>query len=204
MTSCELFNIEGEHAVTTVDIAHAMDISPGNLYYHFRGKESIILTLYKEFDASLRALLNADNQRSLRIKDYWFYLYVILEDIHQYRFLYLNLSSILQRMPELERKFKQLVLLQRNTALRLCKPLARRGLLRANSFELNQLAESISMSLVYYLPYLQLTEHKSQNAQLLHKGVLHILSLVGPYLDEQQQAFYQACQEFYNTLIEEA
>lgn len=204
LTSRELFNLEGEQSVTTVDIANAMDISPGNLYYHFRGKESIISALYQEFEGNLKSLLEAGNVRSLQLKNYWFFVYVILEEIYQNRFFYLNLSSILQRIPELEKKFQRLVLLQQNTALRLTKPLARRGLLKANSFELEQLAQSISMSLVYYLPYQRLIDQKTELEIQLHKGVLHILSLLGPHLGEQQQDFYLLCQGFYDTLINES
>ena len=42
-TSIELFNRNGVTAITTNHIAKAMDISPGNLYFHYDNKEEIIL-----------------------------------------------------------------------------------------------------------------------------------------------------------------
>ena len=54
-TAIALFNERGTHAVSTNHIAEALGISPGNLYYHFRNKEEIILAGYEkalvDFDA---------------------------------------------------------------------------------------------------------------------------------------------------------
>ena len=47
LTSIELFNRSGVVAVTTNHIAKEMNISPGNLYFHFENKEEIIRHIFK-------------------------------------------------------------------------------------------------------------------------------------------------------------
>ena len=47
-TSIELFNRSGVVAVTTNHIAKELNISPGNLYFHFANKEEIIRHIFKD------------------------------------------------------------------------------------------------------------------------------------------------------------
>ena len=114
-TSLLLFNSEGEPNVTTVDIAHELDISPGNLYYHFKGKEAIIDSLYAQFDVEITDILRAPLEKELSIEDSWFYLYVVFEQIYSFRFLYQNLTDILQRYDPINRKFRRLLDLKAKT-----------------------------------------------------------------------------------------
>jgi AcrR family transcriptional regulator len=46
-TSIELFNRSGVVAITTNHIAKEMNISPGNLYFHFANKEEIIRQIFR-------------------------------------------------------------------------------------------------------------------------------------------------------------
>jgi len=47
LTSIELFNKSGVVAVTTNHIAKELNMSPGNLYFHFSNKEEIIRSIFK-------------------------------------------------------------------------------------------------------------------------------------------------------------
>lgn len=47
LVSIDLFNKSGVAAVTTNHIAKELNISPGNLYFHFRNKEEIIRQIFK-------------------------------------------------------------------------------------------------------------------------------------------------------------
>ena len=48
--SLALFNELGERKVTTNHIASHLQISPGNLYYHFKNKQAIIFALFERYE----------------------------------------------------------------------------------------------------------------------------------------------------------
>lgn len=48
VAATKLFNEKGSTSVNTHDIAHEANLSPGNLYYHYRSKEEIIRGIYEE------------------------------------------------------------------------------------------------------------------------------------------------------------
>ena len=196
-TSLLLFNQEGEQNVTTVDIANEMDISPGNLYYHFKGKESIIDALYERYEGELTGLLKQSLEKTLSIEDHWLFIYVIFEEIYQFRFFYLNAANIMLKYPDIERRFRRLIKVKIKTIEALCSHLMEKLDFDVDGVDVQLLAENIALSLLYWFPYQQLLRPGADSADLIHKGVYHVLSLVAPYAGEHQQDYMNAIKALY-------
>ena len=97
VTSLLLFNEHGAPRTTTNQIADEVDISPGNLHYHFRKKAQIVDALLDEFQADARRLLVAPDEASL--DDYWVFLHLLLELTAAYRFLFRDFEALAESYP---------------------------------------------------------------------------------------------------------
>ena len=153
-TSLALFNEEGEAQTTTIDIANEMDISPGNLYYHVKGKDQIIAELFQQYEVALSHTLTApiEQPRSedrSNVEDNWYYLYVVMEEMYQYRFLYHNLDNILQRYPDIRRSFRRLMQLKRAAMYAICRALLQQEVIDAHDEQLLGLADNMTLTLTF-------------------------------------------------------
>lgn len=101
----ELFNQHGERSITTNHIADHIDISPGNLYYHFRNKQEIVREIFALYAQELieRFTPVQENQESLVLLKR--YLDSIFTLMWKYRFFYANLPEILSRDEELHQQY---------------------------------------------------------------------------------------------------
>jgi len=205
-TSLLLFNEAGEPSITTVDIANEMEISPGNLYYHYRGKEVIIDALYEQFDREMVDILTAPVAESISVENSWFYLYVVLEEMYHYRFLYFNLTDIMRRYDKIQRPFKRLLKLKTNTAKSLCISLWKKEILVfSEERDLIVLVDQIVMTLLYWFSFNELSDRmKGKPELLMHEGVFQVMSLLAPYLAEDKKLFFKECKDLYFQLIRQA
>ncbi|MEJ2275732.1 MAG: TetR/AcrR family transcriptional regulator [Woeseiaceae bacterium] len=101
VASLLLFNEHGEPGTTTNRIADEVDISPGNLHYHFAKKEQIVAALLDEFRADARPVLATPDETSL--DDFWVFLHLLVELTGTYRFLFRDLELLTEAYPRAAR-----------------------------------------------------------------------------------------------------
>ena len=83
--SLQLFNERGERSVTTNHIAAELNMSPGNLYYHFRNKSEIIKQLMEQYQGETLQMLALPDDRLLDANDKIRYFQVLSSQLWAYR-----------------------------------------------------------------------------------------------------------------------
>lgn len=179
-----LFNEEGEGELSSVDIANALEISPGNLYYHFKGKDAIIRALFDRFEEEMRVILRGSKGGLASIEDNWVYIYILLEEIYDFRFFYRDLAGLLRRYPDLAVRFRALVAAKRQTITRFVDDLERQQLIRIDPRLKPALADQIITTLTFWLAGDALTKEVHDGPALIHKTVFQVMCLMVPYMGE--------------------
>jgi AcrR family transcriptional regulator len=172
-TTLELFNRFGEPNVSTTLISAELNISPGNLYYHYPAKEELVNALYKRYESALDELLPAADAVA-NIEDAWLFFHLLFELIWRHRFLYRDLNDLLSKNRKLETHF-QYVLKSKTAAV---------------------------TALIYWLSYEYVRDPRralepETATAALGRGAFHTLALLGPYLDAQAREHLHRLAERY-------
>jgi len=191
--SLALFNAEGEANVTTGMIAAALDMSPGNLYYHFRNKEQIVEALFRRFEARMDADPVPTVDAARAVEDLWLSLHLALEAIWEYRFLFRNLDDLLSRNRRLREVFNRIVDRKLAAFTSLCESLASAGAMRATPDEIRALGRNVLVVATYWLNFQSIRRRREDlSSEDLGLGAYQVLSLVAPYLRDDARAHLDA------------
>ena len=187
----ELFNRFGEPNVSTTLISAELNISPGNLYYHYPAKDELINSLFDRYERALRELLQASDQVR-NVEDAWLLFHMLFELIWQYRFLYRDLNDLLSKNRRLETHF-QFVLRDKNQAIQnVMAGLTRGGAMKIETRDMAPVATSMAVVLTYWLSYEYVRDPRhalepQHAAAALARGAYHVLCLLMPHLDAAAQ-----------------
>ena len=200
----ELFNRFGEPNVSTTMISSELNISPGNLYYHFPSKDALVNHLFDQYETAMLSLLEAAGDVQ-DIEDTWFFLHSLFEQVWNHRFLYRDLNNLLSGNRHLEKHFRE-VLDRKTHALRMMlESLAGAGLMRIDADHVETLSASMAVMVTYWLSYEYVRDPRHalepESASLaLSRGAHHVLALLSPYLSSAElQSHLRSLSAAYST-----
>ncbi|WP_297831866.1 TetR/AcrR family transcriptional regulator [Thermomonas sp.] len=184
--SLSMFNAQGEPNVTTNHIADELEISPGNLYYHFRNKDDIIEQLFAGYEVRMDAALAAPEGRLPGLEDVWLQLHLVFECIWDYRFLYRDLVDILTRNRRLRMRFARILKRADERSRDVMRGLLQAGIMRASRAELDAAATNILVIATFWLNYAAARgEHDERKS--IRDGIVQVMLSIAPFLRDAER-----------------
>ncbi|MBQ0745520.1 MAG: TetR/AcrR family transcriptional regulator [Marinobacter sp.] len=189
-TSLSLFNSLGEPNVTTLLISDELDISPGNLYYHFRSKGDIVEELFIAFEAEMQDLLAVPEDVDISLDQQSFFLHLLFEAVARYRFLYQDLVNVLSRYERLQARFKRILKNKTRAFRSICESLRRQNMMQIEQEELDSLCEQLTLTACYWSAFDTLSHLDDRESVDPGRGVYQMMHLMVPYFatDVQEHA----------------
>src|SRR3990167_6604114 len=179
----QLFNQQGEPNVSTLEIANEREISPGNLYYHFHGKEPLVMELFERFESEMAPLLDPPADARLNVEDYWLFLHLIVERLAHYRFLFQDLSNLASRLPKLARGIRLWLNNLKRTLAALLGGLKVEGHVVSDTQALGLVVEQITLTLLFSLDYQRILGNSGE----IRLVVFQVMMLVTPHMRDDSR-----------------
>lgn len=173
-SALKLFNRSGSADITTNHIAQACNISPGNLYYHFRNKEQIIAQLFEQMisewdEESTR--LDLSQAPHIIIEQQ---LHMVFRYVWDYRFIHRELASLLQTDRRLKQRIQQVLKLRLQQVLQLIDfMITQEYLAPMNDTEKQLLADNILFYALFWQAYLDVMGRKLNRDNIA--TVIHVI-----------------------------
>lgn len=182
----ELFNQHGERNITTNHIADHIEISPGNLYYHFRNKQEIVREIFALYSAELleRFTPIQGSQESLTmLKSYLDSIFTLM---WKYRFFYANLPEILSRDEQLHEQYIDVQEKLQANLIAIMQEFVSLKLLNVDQQQLKSLVCTLHLIACSWLAYQSAMASKTSiTEQMVKQGMLQMLNVVKPLATEQ-------------------
>lgn len=182
-TAVRLYNQKGVSNVTLRDIAGELEISTGNLAYHYKNQDYIITDAFEQMVAERDAIL-AGVQQIPSFENINRQLLPILELARRYQFIYLDTVHLLRSYPRLAKRHRRYI----HDSIRYIKVVidysVGSGNMRpeAEPGQYERLARAAWMVINYWLQHLTITGQPSLQVDEVRR---HIWDLVYPHFTEQ-------------------
>ena len=179
-TARTLFNSSDIQSVTTNHIAAAAEVSPGNLYYHFKDKQEIIRALFDEMIASESRTCD---RSSVCDFDTLYEFFSNLMDVYwHYRFLKREIVALAQRDPILKQRIVEYQKQQSAEIDHSIRQFIQRGLVvPVDEQRITSLTRALSLVLTFYLSHVEFDVGEMDGEAIVRQGVSLMANLIEPY-----------------------
>ena len=199
VTSLAMFNEQGEPNVSTNHIADELEISPGNLYYHFRNKDDIVEQLFSRYENRIDTVLALPEDRLPNLEDIWLQLHLIFECMAEYRFIYRDLVDLTSRNRKLRVHFARIIKHKVQAAEGVLNGLVSAGILSASRIEIQSTAQNISLVATFWADYQSVkgSSGRNESADPFASGIYQVMMLVAPYLRQPERGHLSRLAQAY-------
>ncbi|OSY87399.1 hypothetical protein WH52_10990 [Tenacibaculum holothuriorum] len=183
-----LYNDKGYTNVKIRDIAERLDISPGNITYHFSTNKILMNAIYDYMITNIKEISLGDQiliSRGKGMEAPRLYL----EQVSRFRFFYKDIISIINSYPEIATKHQRMVNRQIEVIESLLFISVGKGYFRPEEIEgmYKTLSEAITNTLHFWLTR-QATKGKKEDD--LEGALDHISKLIYPYYTQKGLEVY--------------
>ena len=193
--SLQLFNERGERSVTTNHIAAELNMSPGNLYYHFRNKSEIIKQLMEQYQGETLQMLALPDDRLLDANDKIRYFQVLSSQLWAYRFLHRDVYHLVENNEDFRKMYPRFAGQVMQQGQRIYQAFVDAGLMQMTSSEIEALIINLWIVLTNWTNFLYMSGHITDSNTLEEKWVWQALRqmvfLEGAYLRGESRETYE-------------
>ena len=180
----ELMNLHGSN-IGTSHLAEHLNISPGNLYYHFRNREEILDEVLSRLQRELTEVLEVDSDAKLSAERVAGYFLGGADVLWRYRFFFSSSIELVCEDPQLREHYKAFT---DNGITQVCRVVrtavdAAPGELRLSSNDCQIIAENIWVLWTNWPRYFEVTTARELTRQDVNSGLEHIAIVLKPYLN---------------------
>lgn len=192
-----LFNAQSATAVSTNHIADELNMSPGNLYYHFHSRDDIIEALFERYESEMQAILQPPDLPVADPPGTWVFLHLVFETIARYRFIYWELNRLLSGHTSWRRRFGRIMERKVLTSRAYCEGLRTAGYLSATDDDLQALAENIALLTTFWLNYEYVRGVSRLDDAAINLGIRRVFTLVAAWLTPDARDYLEGISRQY-------
>lgn len=186
----DLFNLDAATEVTTNDLARGLNMSPGNLYFHYKNKEQIIRELFKRLAQETAQIWKpqakyAKNKERMQMVEF---IDSNLQLYWKYRFFHRELYTLRKVDPELSKLWRAHLKKMSRWMIVLHKHWVRSGVMTPiqSKYEMEFLGELLFVASNSFMQFFE-TVDRSPNQRTIDKARRHIMRMLMPYLSVETQ-----------------